>query len=111
MLKNLHNVKIESVALIASQTKKIKQMTFFYLTDFNQGPTNGNDDPAKEYQSQKEYITGVFDDLIKNIKRKAAYLIDADLEIGKAQFCYYFIKFYKNKEVTKTINFIETKLS
>lgn len=49
MLKNLHNVKIESVALIASQTKKIKQMTFFYLTDFNQGPTNGNDHPAKEY--------------------------------------------------------------
>lgn len=59
-------------------------MTFFYLTDFNQGPTNGNDHPDKEYQSQKEYITGVFDDLIKNIKRKAAYIIDADMEIGKA---------------------------
>ena len=49
--------------------------------------------------------------MITNIKRKAAYIIDADTEIGKAQFCYYFIKFYKNREVTKTINFIETKLS
>ena len=34
----LKKVQIASVALIASMTKKIKQMTFFYLTDFMEGP-------------------------------------------------------------------------
>ena len=111
MLSALHNVTIESVALIASQTKKIKQMTFFYLTDFNLGPNHDNRNPLKEYQSQRDYITKVFKDLISNIRRKAAYVVDSDLDLGKAQFSYYFIKFYKNKEVKKTIDFMEAKLS
>lgn len=36
----MKKVEIESVALIASQTKKIKQMVFFYLTDFMLGPNH-----------------------------------------------------------------------
>jgi hypothetical protein len=34
----LKRVELESIALIASFTKKIKQMIFFYLADLTQGP-------------------------------------------------------------------------
>ena len=74
----LKKVEIESIAIIASFTKKIKQMIFFYLTDFMVGPTHING------QSQKEYIVEVFMDLIQRIKRKAVYVCDSDMDIGKA---------------------------
>lgn len=39
------------------------------------------------------------------------YICDSDLDIGKAQFCYYFIKFSKNTQIKRSLAFIETKLS
>lgn len=100
----LKKVELESVALIASMTKKIKQMIFFYLTDFMLGPEH------EEGITQKEYILGVFNDLIARIKRKAVYICDSDMDIGKAQFCFYFIKFSKNREVRNCVEFMEDAL-
>ena len=98
-------MELAGVALIASFAKKIKQMLLFYLTDFNLGPEHADG------QSQKDYIVGVFNDLIQRIKRKAVYICDSDMDIGKAQFCFYFIKFNKNREVRNFIEFMESNLS
>lgn len=61
--------------------------------------------------TNKEYIVSVFNDLIKRIRRKAVYCCDSDMDIGKAQFCFYMIKFSKNKEVRRKVEFMEKLLS
>lgn len=109
LLACLKKVEMETVAIIAAFTKKIKQMIFFYLTDFMSGPVHL--DESGQPMSEKEYIVAVFNDLIQRIKRKAVYVCDSDMDIGKAQLCFYFIKFYKNKEVKRTVEFMEQKLS
>ena len=38
----LKMIEIETVAMIASMSKKIKQMIFCYLTDFTLGPEHPN---------------------------------------------------------------------
>lgn len=98
-------VEIATVALIASMTKKIKQMIFMYLTDILLEPETIDNMPLKDY------IVFIFNDLIARIKRKAVYICDSDMDIGKAQFCLYFTKFSKNKKIKGRVDFIESKLS
>lgn len=106
---SLFKVQIATCALIASFTKKIKQMIYHYLLDFSQGPIHL--DPEGNRMSQKTYIVDVFNDLIRRITRKAVYCCDSDMDIGKAQFCFYMIKFSKNREIKQKIEFIEKNLS
>ena len=98
-------VEIETVALISSSTKKLKQMIFFYLTDFNLGVSHPNN------ESQKDFIVKVFNDIIERMQRKIIYTIDSHAQIGKAGFCCYYIKFSKNPDIKQSINFIENNLS
>jgi predicted nucleic acid-binding protein len=61
--------------------------------------------------SVKDFVVFMFNDLIIRIKRKAVYCCDSDMDIGKTQFCFYMLKFSKNKEVNQKIEFIEKNLS
>ena len=54
-------VEMETVALIASSTKKLKQMIFCYLTDFTLGPDHPNN------ESQKDFIVKIFNDIIERM--------------------------------------------
>ena len=53
-------------------------MIFVYLTDFMFEPE------TRDNMSPKDYIIFIVNDLIARIKRKAIYICDSDMDIGKA---------------------------